>query len=194
VQRGIPAAPSQAVWALSTFAGRLGEICGGHNSAALTLAFRLVLDAQRHGEPVAWITRRDRAFYPPDVSETAVDVEALVVVWADGLRSARAADRLVRSGGFGLVVLDLGRGAHLPTAVLARLGGLAKKHDTAVLCLTEGEAGRSRLGSLISIRAEAIRSRQEEDRFLCRARILKDKQRAPDWSHAEIRRGPDGLR
>ena len=97
------APPAPAAWTFATFAGRLGELRGGQASAALSLAFRLVLDAQRAGETVAWITRRDRAFYPPDVAQAAVDVEALVVIWAaDSLASARAADQLARSGGFGL--------------------------------------------------------------------------------------------
>ncbi len=186
----VPASASLASWSLSTFAGRLGEICGGRASAALTLAFRLVLDAQRGGEPVAWITRRDRAFYPPDVAEAAVDIEALVVVWAvDARASARAADQLVRSGGFGLVVLDLGEGC-LPTPVQARLAGLARKHRAAVLCLTGDGAS---LGALVSIRAEARRSRRERDRFLCRATVLKDKRRGPGWKHQEVFHGPDGL-
>ena len=183
-----------ATWGLSTFRGRLGEISGGRASAVLTLAFRLVLEAQREQEPVAWITRRDRAFYPPDVAEAAVDLEALVVVWADGaLPAARAADRLVRSGAFGLVALDLGEGARLPFTVLSRLAGLARKHRTAVLCLTEKDAASPSLGPLVSIRAETARSRPGEARFVCRAHILKDKRRGPGWEHEEVHRGPDGL-
>ncbi len=181
-------------WGLSAFAGRLGEISGGRNSAALTLAFRLVLETQREREPVAWITRRDRAFYPPDVAEAAVDLETLVVVWADGaLPAARTADRLVRSGAFGLVALDLGEGARLPLAVLSRLSGLARRHRTAVLCLTEKDAASPSLGPLVSIRAEAVRSRPGEGRFICRAHILKDKRGGPGWEHEEVHRGPDGL-
>jgi recombination protein RecA len=191
---GTALASSRASWELAAFAGRLGEIRGGRNSAALTLAFRLILDAQRRGEPAAWLTRRDRTFYPPDAADAAVDVEALVVVWiADALQGARAADRLVRSGGFGLVILDLGPDVRLPIPVLARLGGLAKKHHAAVLCLTEADRGRAALGSLISIRAEAVRCREEADRYRCRATILKDKRQGPGWGHVEVCRGPDGL-
>ena len=188
--RGDVAAP--AVWRLSTFAGRLGEICGGRDSAVLTLTFRLVLEAQREGEPTAWITRRDHWFYPPDAAEVGVDLAALVVVQVDGgLAGVQAADHLLRSGAFGLVVLDLGPDLRPSIAVQARLGGLAKRHRTAVLFLTD--AGRQ-LGSLISIRAEAVRTREEEDRFRCRARILKDKRHGPGGGHAEVYRGPDGLR
>lgn len=185
------AAPPPAAWSLGTFAGRLAEICGGRSSAALTLSFRLVLEAQRGREPVAWITRPDRTFYPPDAAAAAVDLEALVVVRASGaLPAARAADQLLRSGAFGLVVLDLGDDARLPLAVLSRLAGLAQRHGTAVLCLTD----RAALGSLASVRAEAERSHPEPDRFVCRARFLKDKRRGPGREHVEVRHGPDGLR
>ena len=182
--------PSRAVWELPVFAGRLGELCGGQASAVLTLAFRLVLDAQRRNEPVAWITRQERTFYPPDAADAAVDVEALVVIRAATyLQGARAADWLVRSGGFGLVVLDLGDRPRLSLAVLGRLSGLAQKHQTAVLCLTGGE----HLGSLVSIRAEATRWPEKEDRYRCQVRVLKDKRHGPGWEHREICRGPDGL-
>lgn len=183
-----------AAWRLESFAGRLAEISGGRASSALTLAFRLAWEAQRQGEPVAWVGRRERAFFPPDAAEAGVDLDGLVAVWAPGaIAVARAADLLVRSGAFGLVVLDLGEAAALPPAALARLAGLALKHRTAMLCLTEKEPGRPSLGPLVSMRAEADRSRRPEGRFLCRARVVKDKRCGPGWEYEEICRGPDGL-
>ena len=192
-RQGFRTIVSPASWCLAAFTGRVGEISGGRDSAVLTLTFRLVLEAQRRLEPVAWITGRDRAFYPPDVAAVAVDLESLVVVWAsDALPAARAADQLVRSGAFGLLVLDLGRGGRLSAPVLARLGGLAKKHEAAILCLTEKDAGNPSVGGLISVRAQAIRSRQQGS-FRCRAQILKDKRRGPGWEHVELCHGPAGL-
>ena len=185
---------SAPVWRLSSLYGRVGELSGSRATAVLTLAMRLVLEAQRQGEPVAWITRGDSAFYPPDVASAGVDLDALVVVRAPETRkAARAADLLVRSGAFGLVVLDLGANALVQAAVQARLVGLARKHHSAVLYLTEKDRERSSVGSLISIRAEAARARRDQDRFLCEARILKDKRCGPGWSHEEICHGPDGL-
>jgi len=195
LRRGLVVPDAPAVWSLSAFTGRLGEISGGYASAALTLAFRLVLEAQRQGEPVAWVARQGSAFYPPDAARAAVDLDALVVVWvSEVLMAARAADQLVRSGGFGLVVLDLGVHGRVVPPVQARLVGLAKKHRAAVLCLTEKSREHPSIGSLVSIRAEAVRSREEEDRFLCEARVLKDKRRGPGWKHREVCHGPDGLR
>jgi recombination protein RecA len=181
-------------WQLSEFSGRVGEISGGRASAVLTLAFRLVLEAQWRGEPVAWIARRDSPFYPPDAAGSAVDLEALAVVWAPETRSAaRAADHLVRSGAVGLVILVLGGGARIPAGLQARLVGLARRHHAAVLFLTEKESDRPSVGSLVSIRAQAGRIRKLEDRFVCEARILKDKRRGPGRTHREICHGPDGL-
>lgn len=180
-------------WRLSSLFGRVGEISGSRDTATLTLAMRLVREAQRQGEPVAWITPRESVFYPPDVA-SAIDLDALVVVRAPEARSAaRAADLLVRSGAFGLVVMDLGVNARMQPPVQARLAGLARKHHCAVVCLTEKESGRSSVGSLISIRAEASRTKHEQGRFLCEARILKDKRHGPGSSHEEMCHGPDGL-
>ena len=75
---------------------------------------------------------------------------------------ARAADLLLRSGGFGLVVLDLmscsrRAAADVPLAMQTRLAGLARKHGSVFLCLTEKNSETSSLGSLVSLRAEAVR-------------------------------------
>lgn len=183
-----------AAWRLSLFAGRLGEISGRRSGAVLTLAFRLVLEAQRRGDPVAWISWRGTAFYPPDVAETGVDLSALAVVWVERSTDAcRAADWLLRSGGFGLVVLDLGQRDQLPIAAQSRLAGLAQKHGTALLCLTEKDRERPSIGSLVAIRAEASRRSPVGERFPCEADILKDKKRGPGSRFTELCHGPDGL-
>jgi len=186
--------PTPAEWTLATFAGRLAEISGDRATAALTLAFRLVLQVQRRGEPAAWIAARAGLFFPPDVAETGVDLAALAVVRVPGaLVAARAADHLLRSGGFGVVVLDLGSDLGVPLHAQTRLAGLAQQHGTALVCLTENDAARPSLGSLVSLRAHTAKARDGQDRFRCEARALKDKRRGPGWKHAEVCRGPDGL-
>lgn len=181
-------------WRLAETAGRLTEISGAGETAVLTLAFELVLEAQQQGEPVAWITPEESSFYPPDAAEGGVDLDALVVVRVPDIRAvARAADRLARSGGFGLIALDLGA-ADIPTPLQARLAGLAQKHHTALLCLTEKAGEAPSLGSLVSLRVHAQRAQRSEDRFECALTVLKDKRRGPTWTHAEACRGPAGLR
>lgn len=184
----------RAGWGLEAFRGRLVEISGSGACASLSLVFRLVLEAQRNAEPVAWISRRDSVFYPPDVAEAGIDLAALPVVWAPQIRlAARAADHLLRSGGFGMVVLDVGANDRLPIAFQSRLSGLAKKHGATLLCITEKEGHRPSLGSLVSLRAEVVRAERSEDRFRCEVHALKDKRRGPGWRHVEVLRGPDGL-
>jgi recombination protein RecA len=182
-------------WSLRAFASRLTEISASVAGAPLTLTFRLVLEAQRQGEPVAWIGRKDAPFYPPDAADTGVDLAALAVVWtADAVTAAKAADLLVRSGAFGLVVLDLGGEARLPMYATSRLAMLARQHDAAIVCLTGKDAARPSLGPLVSLRAHtASRTRGEGGRFRCTAFALKDKRYGKTWSITEVCRGPDGL-
>jgi len=194
LQRGFRPAEAPARWGLAAFSGRFAEILGGEASAALTLAVGLVAEAQQCGEPAAWVSRCESSFYPPDVAAAGVDLQALVVVWVPGPgAAARAADHLLRSGAFGLVVLDLGGDARIPTALQTRLNALARREDAALVCLTAKERPESSLGSLVSLRAEALRTGRTPQGFRCAARILKDKRLGPGRTFAEICRGPDGL-
>ncbi len=181
-------------WDLQEIAGRFTELSGLGGSACLTLATSMVLDAQRQAETVVWITADNSSFFPLDVAAAGVDLEALAVVRVpDAPSVARAADRLARSGAFGLLVLDLGTNSQIPPALQARLRSLARKHDTAILCLTEKHGSASSLGSLVSLRGEARIRRLSDDRFACELRVLKDKNRGPGWIHTEICRGPEGM-
>lgn len=182
-------------WSFAGCAGRLGELSGNGATATLTLAFTLVLDAQQRGEPAAWITTTNESFYPPDVAEGGVDLDALVVVRIPDARAvARAADRLARSGAFGVIVLDVGAASQVPTPLQARLAGLAKKHHAAIVCLTAKGYQVPSLGSLVSLRVHAQRKRIAGHRFSSELIVLKDKRSGPTWGHAEICRGPAGVR
>lgn len=186
--------PSRQVWSRAELAGRLGELVGAGDTAALTLAFRLVHAAQHEGETVAWVSDSESSFFPPDVAENGVDLAALAVVRVPGARNmARVADRLLRSGGFGLVVLDLGARADIPTALQTRLTGLAQKHDAAVLCLTVRDTRSAPLGALVHWRAEARRARVDDHEHVCSVEVVKDKRRPPGRRHEVLCRGPDGV-
>jgi recombination protein RecA len=138
------------------------ELSGTGSAASLTFATALVLDAQRRGETTAWVTARDASFFPPDAAENGVDLEALPVVRVPETRNVpNAGERLVRCGAFDLVVLDLGERGGVPMPLLTRLLGLAEKHRTAVLFLTEKPASLPSLGSPVSLRAESRRERRD---------------------------------
>ena len=186
-------AVSPTPWALDEVAGRLVEISGSTASAALTLTFGLVREAQQHGEPVGWVTSVDSFFYPPDVARGGTDLSALVVVRLAKVESIpRAGEKLLRSGGFGVIVLDLGAG-DIPMPLQSRLTGLAHRHHSALICLTEKSGAAFSLGSLVSLRAHAEKRRTTDNRFACALRVLKDKRRGPTWHYEEIYTGPAGM-
>ncbi|HPA82033.1 MAG: recombinase A [Thermoanaerobaculia bacterium] len=196
-----------ACWSLPALAGRLVELSGHGASAALSLTFPLVLDAQQRRETVAWVACHGSSFFPPDAAAGGIDLEQLPVVFAPTAPAAvRAGEKLLRCGAFGLVVIDLvrlapdaaGRAiATVPQPLLARLAGLADRHDATVVVLTDRAADRPSLGSPVSLRAMASRLTplppQRPGRYTCRLEAIKDRRHPPGWSHEEFRSGPPGL-
>ena len=188
-------------WNLAALSGRLTELSGPSGSGLLTLAFSLVLDAQRAQEPVAWLTPDESVFFPPDVAASGVDLDALVVVrLPDPAGLARAAEHLARSGAFGLLVVDLVAHPGVPAPMLVRLLGLAREHESAFVFLSRKGEGDPSLGPLVSLRAEVVVEPPPFpggpwDRlpFQCVLRVLKDKRGGLGWTHTEVCRGPDGL-
>ncbi len=205
VRRG--AEHSDAAWGLAALRGRLVELSARGATATLTAAIEIVAEAQTQSEPVAWFTLANGSFYPPDVAESGIDLAALVVVRASDVTAlARAAERCLRSGAFGLVVLDLGSAGDLSMQIQGRLVTLAQTHDAAVVCLTDKTEETASIGSLVSLRAEALRVHAppstskrigpdtvREPPFEVNMRVLKDKRRGPGFTHTLKRRGPAGL-
>ncbi len=197
-------------WGWNETAGRLCELAGARAGATLSFAASLVLDAQRRGESVAWIQPRSSSFFPPDLAECGVDLDALVVV-----RPPRpsdlglAAEWIARCGAFGLIVLDVTALAFVPMAMQSRLLALAQKHDLGIVCLTEKPPEQASLSSLIGLRAdtlvrrrvnvmrdalEPVDPRQVLASFECELSVAKDKRRSRPWRQSEARRGTPGLR
>jgi recombination protein RecA len=186
LQRAVTEPAQPARWTLAEIAGRLVEVSGFGAPAAFSLTFGLVLAAQRQGELVGWSVSGESFFYPPDAAQAGIDLSALVVVRApDACAIPRAGEKLLRSGAFGLVVLDIGN-ADISMALQARLAGLARQHHTALVCLTEKADRQVSLGSLVSLRAHAQRNQDAPGQFTCNLKVLKDKRRGPTWSHTEI--------
>lgn len=189
-----PSRPTSERWSFEGLAGRLVEVSGAGASAALTYAFALVADAQARGENVAWVSARADGFFPPDAAEGGIDLGALPVVLAgEAARAGRAASHLLRSGAFGLVVVDLGADVDLPAPLVTRLAGLAQHHGAIALCLTDKPDDAPSLGSLVSFHAHARRVRRASGGFDCELAVAKDKRAGPGARVAEVCRGPAGL-
>jgi recombination protein RecA len=181
-------------WCRSELSGRLVEISGRGCVSPLSAAAGLILEAQAGGEPCAWVTLPGSTFFPPDLQRFGVDLDALPVVFVPTAQgAARAAARLLRSGAFGLLVLDLGEGADVSIALQGRLTGLALKHDAAVVLLTQKPPGAPSVGSMVSLRAEPRRGKQDGAGYRVTLAVLKDKRHGPGWTHEEVMHGPDGL-
>jgi recombination protein RecA len=208
-------------WDLAALRGRLTELVGGADSANVTLAGRLILQAQRAGEFAAWVATHRDVFFPPDLAAAGVDLAALPVVWAppapaavcetssarDGTsaapaarrseevarEAARSAERLLRSGAFGLIVVDLARDLTLGAAAQGRLLRLAEHYDAQVLILRRKREDGVYSGSLVTVRAESSCERIGPGRFRATITNTKDKREGPGWTTSEEFDGPPGL-
>jgi len=193
----LPQTLVRPAWGLACIAGRLAELCGTGASAVLTVGLGLVRSAQEVCETAVWVTSPESLFSPVDAVEGGVDLEALAVVRVPGATALlRVADKLVHSGAFGVIILDvvpLLSPFSVSLAQQSRLLSLAQKHQTAIVFLTSQDRPLSVAGSLISLRGQVGRRCVGTDLHEVEVRILKDKQCGPGWHHAELCCGPNGL-
>ncbi|HLU37981.1 MAG TPA: recombinase A [Planctomycetota bacterium] len=190
--RNRPAPPTS--WSFGGLAGRYVELTARGMAARLTCAARLVLEAQLAREPAAWVTATASSFHPPDLAEGGIDLDALVVARVPAHGLLPAAEILLRSGAFGIVVLDLDSGAadhEVPLATQTRLVGLAQHHGTLLLCLTR--AGVHAPHSLASLRAEASLHPLGGGRFTSEVEVVKDKCAPPGWRQSFVCRAAPGM-
>lgn len=186
---------SEEVWKLSTLSGRLTELSGSDASACLTMSSVFIRQSQEAGELAVWITAANSIFFPPDMETAGVDLAALPVVWArNATNAAEAAELLLRSNGFALVIIDLGETKYLKDAALGRLLRLAGHFQSAVLCITHKPQSYASLGSMVALRLHAVRRRAFSGNYSCGIHVLKDKRNGPVGSYWEERYAPAGLR
>lgn len=186
---------SPSPWSITALAGRLTELRSSSNSASLSICTSLLREAQQRQETVAWIATSTSRFFPPDLDAAGVDLSALPLIRTpNAAASARAADRLLRSGAFSLVVADLGNSQAIPNPLLNRLSGLVRKHHAALVFLLNRQQCHDSLSPLISLTANTEYRRSSIDSFRCTLTAVKDKRQGPGWSHEETFRGPPGLR
>lgn len=153
------------------------------------------------GGPRAW-----RIPFAPDLRAIGVDLAALPLVRAAHPSEVlQAADVLLRSGAFGLVIADWPARTPPPgDGAMGRLLGLCQRHEAALVFLSApytddaradqgaGEAGGA-LGSLVSLRLEAWRTMTAPGAFVVHVAVRKDKRRGPGWQGEAPHVGPAGI-
>ena len=178
---------------LQAVRGRLCELRDTSASAALSALVQLVWQAQCVGEPAAWIHGGTAGLHVGDLHQAGVDPAALVIVrlWKE-TDALRAAERLLRSGAFGVLVLDLRHTNAFGAPEAGRMAKLAETYRTAVVILSAQPLSVA-AGSLVSLRLTVHRKRLPDGRFQRTFEILRDKQHGQQsLQHDEVA-GPDGL-
>jgi hypothetical protein len=130
--------------------GALSEVTGSISSGRTSLALALLAATTARGELAAWVDAAD-AFDPPSARGQGVDLDRVLWVRASGWHEALCAcERIVRTEGFPLVLLDgsmpatnRGKGPAAPSEStwlrLTRL--LASSHATLLLLSHQRLAG-----------------------------------------------------
>jgi hypothetical protein len=129
---------------LDTLCGRFVEITGSYATAALSVAAGLLHAAQQRDGYAVWIGGEDSVFFPPDFSSAGIDMRVLPVLRLPNAMTAwRAADTLLRSGAFAVVVVDA-RNFSMPSlSMQTRLTGLAQKHGAVLVALCRESRGET---------------------------------------------------
>jgi hypothetical protein len=132
--------------------GRISEIIGPIGSGRTTIAARFAAAATQAGEIIAWIDST-HSLDPAAIAAGNASLEQ--ILWASvGARrqvftdpagrlrcnrfvaAIQAAELVLRAGGFGLVVIDLGTGAApLPQGIALRLAREAERSGAAVIVI-----------------------------------------------------------
>jgi recombination protein RecA len=145
--------------------------------------------------PVIWATESPAGFRS-GVSAPAGTPRRTTQVASTGLAAAaacRAAERLLRSGAFGLIVIDLARDLDIAPPSQGRLLRLAETHNAQVLILRRKREDGRYQGSLVAVRAESSSEQSAPGRFRVTVTSTKDKREGPGWTRASEFRGPPGL-
>jgi recombination protein RecA len=190
----LPRGSGLSLTSIDALMGRLVELSGAGAHACLSVAMQWVRAAQVQGELGAWVQLGPSVPFIPDVQRLGVDLSVLPFVVMPTIASTlRAAEHLLRSGAFALVVIDTGcslgalkqRDVQLQMAMMSRLLGLAQKHRTAVVCIGEKSREAPSFGSLVSLRIHCARRGGQ-----LVLDVVKDKHTGPgstaEWSLASV--------
>lgn len=171
----------------------------GQAPGKLSVVTQLVRRAQQCREVVAYVAPCGGPFpYGPDLVASDIDLAALICVRMPASAGAhglvRAAEVLLRSGAFGLVVLELG--VDIPSGELTwqtRLLGLVRHHATRLILMTASSSQSPSIGPLVSLRTESQLTREARaNRVVVEQRVLKSKLGFQIDPSPDVRRLPAG--
>ena len=167
------------LWPLTL--GCLTEVSGKGGGAGLTLAASFLRFAQSTGRHAIWLSSEIKPFYPPDLQACGVELHRLPVLFlAEVHQAALAANRLLQSGGFDLLIWDLASWKKPPTSLpipfLAKIVATARYRRSVVLVLTNKKREQASLGCLTGLRfqVEALDSEPTQ----LNVEVCKDKRGA----------------
>ena len=165
--------------------GRLTEITGAPGSGRTTIARQLVAATLQAGWWVAYVDAA-RTLAPRDWAALGAHDGLWVVRPDDSSRGAWCADVLLRSGAFGLVVLDGAPALSRPVAV--RLVRLARSSDAAfVLLAPDGQ--HAGVASALQLRVQRASAKRRSEPLDLTAR-LDGQSRAGAGASTGIGAGP----
>lgn len=195
-------APAPSGLPVDALMGRLTQIASGPQGGGSTVAAAVVHTFQRQRQPVAWVQWQGGSLYPPDLHAQGIALEALLVVHVGPAGQThprlRATELLLRSGGFGLVVVDVSQG-QLPSGLAwqHRLQHWARQQHSAVLLLTQAQQrpghGPS-LGALVSLQLCPHRISVGHGMFEQHCEVGKNKLGTATEPWQWLACGPPGLR
>ena len=179
-------------WSFPNLIGILAEISQETPSGALSFVAEIIAEAQRQNEPVAWVAGEESVFFPPDLIQRGVDLSSLAVIRAGGkAESLTVGEWLLRSGAFGLVILDCEGSWSVEDSALGRIQRLADRNQCAVVFLTRKRRTDPSLGSRVALRGCVRRSGYGP--FMVDIHTVKDKRSNSGSRQRRQYNGPAGL-
>jgi recombination protein RecA len=179
-------------WRFENLVGILSEVSEETACGALSFVTEVILDAQGRKELVAWVAGESSTWYPPDLANRGVDLAAVAVIRAGGQEeSLTAAEWLVRSGAWGLVIVDADGEWKVSDSSLGRIQKLAERCQCAVVFLTRKAPGVPSLGSRISLRGCVSRNGPEQ--FHISIMTARDKRSNSSSRQGRQYHGPTGM-
>lgn len=182
---------------LAGLAGKVVEFSGWNQSACLSLTIPLIIESQQGVKECAWILpaarRGESLFFPPDFHNAGIDCSRIPIIRSANVTdSFSIAEKLIRSGGFSLVVLDLTEGKRVRGSTVGRISSMTQRYQCLLLCLTRNPPGHPSLDPMVFIHVH-VEASLIDGRYQVSARVQKDKTQAPGQQMNWIYETPIGL-